>query len=153
MAVDCFILLLSCSISTGALGSPDLLLSYSTINISSAQHRPNILIITPTSYLSTPKPTAQPANTTARFNWMRIRDGERQNMSEPVPLTADQIAYTPAIVNGEVIVDAATAKDDPRAYVVTSEDENCTFKVKCRPVRSDGCRGELFTSKPSKKIV
>ena len=76
----------------------------------------------------------------------------RQNVSEPVPLSSSQIGFRPTIVDREVIVDAATAKNDPRVYFVHGDDEGCTFKVKCRPLRSDGYRGELFTSKPSKMV-
>ena len=40
-------------------------------------------------------------------------------------------------------------KDDPRWLHLCEEDEGCTFKVKCRPVRDDGKEGEIQTSKAS----
>ena len=52
LGVYCSVMLLSYFISSGALGSPDLLLSYSMITL--ALHNTTILIITPES---TPKPT------------------------------------------------------------------------------------------------
>ncbi len=44
-------------------------------------------------------------------------------------------------------------RKDPREYIVEQSDIGCEFKVKCTPVRSDGYRGEVFTSKSSGKCV
>ena len=58
MTVDCSILLLSYSVTTGALGSPDLLLSYPTTTV--ALHNTIILIITnPTKLTKSTKSTDQ----------------------------------------------------------------------------------------------
>jgi hypothetical protein len=78
----------------------------------------------------------------SEFWWMRIRNGERENVSEPVALTEAQVhAALPA------------AEGDPRMYTVLPTDVGCQFKLKCRPVRSDGYRGEVFTSKPSATVT
>jgi hypothetical protein len=37
--------------------------------------------------------------------------------------------------------------------VDVAEDIGCTLKVKCRPVRSDGHKGEIFTSMASTPIA
>jgi len=70
----------------------------------------------------------------SEFWWMRIRNGEREQISEP----------TPAL---------SSSSSDPRLYTIQPTDAGCVLKVKCRPVRSDGHKGEIFTSKPSEKIV
>mmetsp|Transcript_1140 Transcript_1140/g.1887 ORF Transcript_1140/g.1887 Transcript_1140/m.1887 type:complete len:517 (+) Transcript_1140:1427-2977(+) len=69
----------------------------------------------------------------SEFWWFRISaDGRRLQLTEP-----------------------AAAKDgsaDPRCYLITEEDVGCTLKAKCRPVRQDGFKGEIFTSKSSPVI-
>jgi hypothetical protein len=41
----------------------------------------------------------------------------------------------------------------PRRYTIVEQDLGCTLKVKCRPIRIDGSKGEIFTSKSSRKIA
>ena len=65
--------------------------------------------------------------------WIRITPaGERVNITEP-----------------------AEANDgvNPKLYVCSPDDVGSTLKVKCRPVRSDGDRGEVITSKASTVIT
>jgi len=82
----------------------------------------------------------------SEFWWLRIRDGDRENLSEPVALTAEQVArFDPA--------DRAAVASDPRVYLLKDADRGCIFKLKCRPVRADGYRGEVFTSKPSATVA
>jgi hypothetical protein len=45
-----------------------------------------------------------------------------------------------------------STEQDPRVYVLCAEDVGCTLKVKCRPIRQDGYRGEVFTSKASATV-
>lgn len=76
----------------------------------------------------------------SEFWWLKINDGKREQMSEPI-----------AISNLSVISNDY-ADNDPRVYVIKDEDVGSILKVKCIPVRSDGYRGEIFTSKPSSAI-
>lgn len=73
----------------------------------------------------------------SEYWWMRIKDGVRENISEPTPIS-----------QGE-----QTNANDPRNYEITDKDVGCVLKVKCRPIRNDGIRGEIFTSKASDIIT
>jgi len=42
---------------------------------------------------------------------------------------------------------------DPRYYLLTEADLGCCLKAKCRPTRSDGVQGEIFTSTSSEEVV
>jgi len=89
----------------------------------------------------------------SEFWWMRIRDGERENMSEPSALSEVQVAcLNPSNPTNPTSADADGDGSDPRVYLLGSADRGCVFKLKCRPVRADGYRGEVFTSKPSPKV-
>lgn len=66
--------------------------------------------------------------------WVRVRGGVRENATDPTPL-----------VTG--------GANDVLQYTLCAEDEGCVFKVKYRPVREDGMRGEVFTSKPTGAVV
>lgn len=77
----------------------------------------------------------------SEFWWMRIRDGDREQITDPRPIDAADAASPPR------------SQDDPRIYVIGAHDVACILKVKCRPVRIDGHRGEIFTSKPSAPCV
>lgn len=103
----------------------------------------------------------------SEFWWMRISKGERKILGEPVPLTGahmdcsrdalrDKITIVENKKEGcspEEIQHASEFLDyDPRVYKLTQNDVGCIFKVKCRPTRSDGYKGEIFTSKPSGEI-
>jgi len=62
--------------------------------------------------------------------WIRVEeDGKRVQLSEPL-CTCDSIYH-----------------------VVTADDIGSTLKAKCRPIRSDGTVGEIFTSKSSEICV
>jgi hypothetical protein len=43
-------------------------------------------------------------------------------------------------------------KFDCRALLLQADDAGCTLKLKCRPWRQDGTRGEVATSKPSPRV-
>ena len=62
----------------------------------------------------------------SEYWWIRIRAGKREQIGEAAPVRADH---------------------DPRVYIVQTSDIGCEFKVKCTPVRDDGYKGEVFTSK------
>ena len=47
----------------------------------------------------------------------------------------------------------ASGERDPREYLVDVNDVGCEFKVKCKPIRSDGYKGEVFTSKSCGRCV
>lgn len=77
----------------------------------------------------------------SEYWWVRIRGGKREQLGDPRPLSA---VHSVAMGGeGEAVSDF----DDPRVRVLCEEDVGCTLKVKCRPVRADGYRGEVFTSK------
>jgi hypothetical protein len=64
----------------------------------------------------------------SEYWWMRIRDGVRETITEPSSSAAGM-------------------------YTISQDDVGCVLKVKCRPIRDDGARGEIFTSKASDEIV
>lgn len=76
----------------------------------------------------------------SEYWWMRIRNGEREQLGDPRPVDPSLVTTPPS------------ADSDPRCYVITKSDVGCVLKVKCRPVRRDGFKGEIFTSKPSAPI-
>ena len=79
----------------------------------------------------------------SEFWWLRIRgNGEREQLGEPRTIRACDAELGPAEMG----------KDDPRIHHITKEDIGCVLKVKCRPARIDGRKGEIFTSKPTKTI-
>ena len=81
---------------------------------------------------------------------MRIYpDGRRLQLSEPVEFeipedSSDELAMVQAVYEH---------RKKRINYMITKDDVGCTLKVKCRPVRSDGLKGEIFTSKPSQVIA
>eukprot|EP01034_Spumella_vulgaris_P034054 gene34054-41997_t len=80
----------------------------------------------------------------SEFWWMRITaDGKREQIGEP---RSNAVSNT-----GERI--QSSKQLDPRCYFLTEADIGCTLKAKCRPVRSDGAKGEIFTSKGSVEVV
>lgn len=81
----------------------------------------------------------------SEFWWIRIRDGDREQISD-----ARAINIADANVSD---LSSGLRSDDPRIYKIMPDDQGCILKVKCRPVRSDGHRGEIFTSKPSAIIT
>ena len=69
----------------------------------------------------------------SEYWWIRIKEGRREQVGEAA-----------SVVSGG---------RDPREYVVDIKDVGFEFKVKCIPIRSDGYKGEVFTSKSSGKCV
>jgi hypothetical protein len=77
----------------------------------------------------------------SEFWWLRISpDGKRSQVTEPraVPEAGSAAHGDPAA--------------DPRFYRLTAADVGCTLKAKCRPTRTDGAQGEIFTSKSSDTV-
>lgn len=68
----------------------------------------------------------------SEYWWFKIMKGKRIQLTEPL-----------SILNNE------PGNVDPRVYELKEDDVECVLKVKCRPIRSDGHIGEIFTSKPS----
>jgi len=64
----------------------------------------------------------------SEYWWMRIRQGQREQISDPTPIPDPSSRHS------------AGAHTDPRLHFLTEEDIGCTFKVKGRPLRSDGDR-------------
>ena len=102
----------------------------------------------------------------SEFWWMRISKGERKILGDPVPLQEKHMKCDKFALQEKVNIVEHNDNDahgdqqnlleargfleaDPRVYKLTQSDVGCIFKVKCRPVRSDGYKGEIFTSKPS----
>lgn len=74
----------------------------------------------------------------SEYWWFKIMKGKRIQLSEP-------LSRSEGGGEGE--------EHDPRVYVLREEDVGCVLKVKCRPIRSDGHKGEIFTSKASAVIT
>lgn len=72
----------------------------------------------------------------SEYWWFKIVQGRRVQLSEPL-----------SVLNNE------PGNVDPRVYVLKEEDVGGELKVKCRPIRSDGHKGEIFTSKASAVIT
>lgn len=98
----------------------------------------------------------------SQYWWMRISpSGKREQVSEPMNI----IPNDPFVLQAMNAVSRGTQTQsisdhlrgsnvliDPRLYIITEKDLNCELKVKCRPFRSDGVKGEVFTSKASPLI-
>ena len=100
--------------------------------------------------------------------WMRVKDGVRENLTEPSGLTPHHIAATNGLAHsfdGKGCWRGRTAfpyaknstgslsNGDPRIYCIQPKDLGWTLKVKCRPIRSDNYRGDIVTSKPTKPVA
>ncbi len=73
----------------------------------------------------------------SEYWWLRVTDlGERTEVKPVRAITASDVF----------------GDDDPRVLVIGHDDLNCEFKVKCRPTRDDGAKGEIFTSKPTPPV-
>ena len=72
----------------------------------------------------------------SEYWWLRIKNGHRENLNEPVAIDPSKPFHP-------------TSKSDPRIHLITDDDIGAELKVKCRPIRSDGWKGEIFTSKSS----
>jgi hypothetical protein len=79
----------------------------------------------------------------SEFWWFQIKDGKRSQLGEPIAVSHLDIASDPSLWD--------TSKD-PRVYLIKESDVGSVLKVKCRPVRVDGYKGEVFTSKASVNI-
>ena len=79
----------------------------------------------------------------SEYWWIRIRNGRRENICDPTPVP------DPAIPLLDIVdpLDFEKLQGDPRYLVLGQDDVGCTFKAKCRPIRNDGARGEVATSK------
>lgn len=95
----------------------------------------------------------------SEYWWLRINKGKRENVSEPKEIDPNDGSYNTIIraIENKGTVDASWLKSpgvaiDPRVHILTPDDIGCELKVKCRPIRSDGVRGEVFTSKACPKI-
>ena len=85
------------------------------------------------------------------FSWIRIRQGVREDLGAPIAINAQQLANPPSIDPQSSYV--TFQEGDPRVRVLSEADVDCTFKLKCRPVREDGYQGQIVTSKPSGKVA
>jgi hypothetical protein len=74
--------------------------------------------------------------------WMRVKDGARENATEPASIQV--------IGNGPSSQEEG--EEDPRVFCLTAKDVGCVFRVKCKPVRSDGYVGEVTTSKSTQVV-
>ena len=77
----------------------------------------------------------------SEYWWIRVKDGTRENLTEPKALEDKHIGNLPTLF------------DDPRIYHITENDLGWTLKAKCRPIRNDGYRGDVVTSLPSPTII
>eukprot|EP01036_Dinobryon_divergens_P022388 gene22388-30639_t len=82
----------------------------------------------------------------SEYWWFRISpDGRREQVTEPIAVSS------PTLI-GESLAWGDYNSKDPRFYRITEADLGCTLKAKCRPVRCDNFKGEIFTSKSSAVI-
>jgi hypothetical protein len=79
----------------------------------------------------------------SEYWWMKVKDGQRESLTDPKALTS---AHVKMLQKSDLV---NLRSDDPRVFQIRPEDVGWTFKVKCRPIRSDGYRGDVFTSLPS----
>eukprot|EP01034_Spumella_vulgaris_P034055 gene34055-41998_t len=81
----------------------------------------------------------------SEFWWMRIAaDGKREQIMDSKCIPPMTVLKGPG---GDML--RTPKREDPRYYRLMEADIGCTLKAKCRPVRSDGAKGEIFTSKGS----
>lgn len=87
----------------------------------------------------------------SEYWWFRIKAGKRIQIGEPKvasdSVTLDDIKTS---LSG---IEENGCLCDPRVLQLSDEDVGCVLKVKCRPVRIDGYKGEVFTSRPSEVVV
>jgi hypothetical protein len=90
----------------------------------------------------------------SEFWWMRVSpEGRRTSITEPRRCSGagvDVVAGAGAGAGAQV--GAQGTEGDPRRYLLTAEDVGCVLRVKCRPTRSDGVQGEIFTSACSEEV-
>jgi hypothetical protein len=90
----------------------------------------------------------------SEYWWVRIKAGKRIQIGEPRAvdgsISLDEIRRSVASDGGEA--EAERCWKDSRVLLLTDEDVDCVLKVKCRPVRIDGYKGEVFTSKASQTV-
>lgn len=90
----------------------------------------------------------------SEYWWIRVtKDGKRQQITEPKPISnnSKQDPRQYKIVAGtefSSLMCSTFSSFFPFVFV-TTDDVGCTLKAKCRPIRSDGTQGEIFTSKSS----
>jgi hypothetical protein len=92
----------------------------------------------------------------SEYWWLRVnKEGNRENLTAPVAIdpssnsTFDYIRDSLVHPERQLSLAGDAASTDPRVYLVTEADVGSELKVKCRPLRDDGVRGEVFTSKAS----
>lgn len=86
----------------------------------------------------------------SQYWWMRVTaDGDREQISEPTEIIFSDSDFNEQkeflLLNPSYVPN----NSDSRFYLLTEKDISCELKVKCRPFRSDGISGEVFTSKAS----
>jgi hypothetical protein len=92
----------------------------------------------------------------SEYWWVRIKAGKRIQIGDPRAvdgsLSLDDIRRSVTEEGGRGVEDEK-CWNDSRVLLLSDEDLDCVLKVKCRPVRVDGYKGEVFTSKASSTVV
>lgn len=92
----------------------------------------------------------------SEYWWVRIKAGKRIQIGDPRAvdgsLSLDDIRRS-VTEEGERGEEDEKCWNDSRVLLLSDEDLDCVLKVKCRPVRVDGYKGEVFTSKASSTVV
>jgi hypothetical protein len=92
----------------------------------------------------------------SEYWWVRIKAGKRIQIGDPRAvdgsLSLDDIRRSVTEEGGRGEEDEK-CWNDSRVLLLSDEDLDCVLKVKCRPVRVDGYKGEVFTSKASSTVV
>ena len=96
----------------------------------------------------------------SEFWWLRIKNGKREQVSEPREIghsnsyaACESSMAEKGFIDPSRFVDLMASPLDPRIYILSADDVGCEMKVKCRPTRSDGVKGEVFTSKACQKVI
>jgi hypothetical protein len=86
----------------------------------------------------------------SEYWWFRIKAGKRVQIGEPRGVND---SLTLEDLRRSLVGEIESPLDDSRVLLLTEEDVGCVLKVKCRPVRVDGYKGEVFTSKASVTVT
>ena len=90
----------------------------------------------------------------SEFWWLKTNpDGRREELTSRTSVVENSpdLSHVLDLHSSSEKIPEEISKD-PRFYKIKPEDLGCTLKVKCCPVRLDGYKGEVCTSKPSKAI-
>jgi hypothetical protein len=92
----------------------------------------------------------------SEYWWVRIKAGKRIQIGDPRAVDGSLSLHD---IRRSVTEEGGRGEEDEKCWndsrvlLLSDEDLDCVLKVKCRPVRVDGYKGEVFTSKASSTVV